>query len=162
MASAKDLIVISGILLAVGLLIFIVNFAARTMVTQIVAIPQVNSSQAAVDAFNNIETSTNKFDYLFFGLFIGLVLTALITGWFVGGDPIFMVMYFLVAVLAVIASTIISNVWYDASNSSVFGVTLNYFPITNHILSNLPIYITVIAILGTVVMFSRPFLRRGI
>lgn len=162
MASAKDLIVISGVLLAVGLLLFITNFAARTIVTEMIAIPQINSSQAATQAFQDIEISTNRFDYLFFGLFIGLVLAAIITGWFVGGDPIFMILYFLVAILAVVASTIISNVWYDASNSSVFGTTLTNFPITNHILANLPIYIAVIGIIGTVVMFSRPFLRRGI
>jgi hypothetical protein len=55
-----------------------------------------------------------------------------------------------------------SNVWYDASTASVFGTTVASFPIMNHILSNLPIYIAAIAVLGTVVMFSRPFIARGI
>lgn len=162
MASGKDLIVISGILLAMGILLFLVNFVSKTIVTEMVSIPQINSSAGAVDVLNDLETTTNRFDYLFFALFIGLILSAIITGWFVGGDPIFMLFYFIVAVIAVIAAVIISNVWYDASNSSVFGTTLVNFPITNHILSNLPLYIAAIAIIGTVVMFSRPFLRRGI
>lgn len=162
MASGKDLIVISGVLLTIGMFLFIVFFVANTLVTELVAIPQINQSAAAKQAIENIEISTNRFDQLFFGLFLGLFLAAIITGWFVGGEPIFIPIYILVAVLAVIASVIISNVWYDFSTSSVFGTTVNAFPISNHVLSNLPIYITIIAFVGIIVMFGRPFLRRGI
>ena len=157
-ASAQDLIVIPAILLLSAFVFFIVKFSSSTIVTQIIAVPTIANNTRAVETFNNIETSTNRYDYLFFGLFLGLFLSVLITGWYVGGDALFAVIYFLVACISVVGSMIMANVWYDVANSSIFGVTLASMPITNHILTNLPVYVSVMAIMGLIAMFSRTFI----
>lgn len=158
--SAQDLIVIPIVLLLSAFVFFVVKFTSSTIVTQIIAVPVIANNTHAVDAFNNISVSTSRYDYLFFGLFIGLFLSVIITGWYVGGDALFASIYFLVAVIAVLGSMIMANVWYDISNSSIFGTTLTSMPITNHILTNLPVYVSVMAIGGLIAMFSKTFIGR--
>jgi hypothetical protein len=161
-ASAQDLIVMAGILLVFGLLFFIVKFASTSIIDEIVKIPAVNTSAEAMEVWDSVDTTTDRFDQLYFGIFIGFFITVIIVGWLVGGNPLFMVIYFLANILAVIASMIFANVWYNFTQSSVFGTTINSFPITNHIMTNLPIYLTIMGIMGIVVMFSKPFVKRGL
>lgn len=161
-ASAVDLIVIISILLSISFLFFIVKFSATTVVAQIVSIPQINQSAGAKEAFESIGTTTDRLDYLFLGVFIAFFLALIITSWMLGGETIFIIFYFLVAVISVIASMIGANVWNNITNLTLFGATLNSLPITNHILTNLPIYISIMAIVGVIVMFSKSFLKRAV
>jgi hypothetical protein len=101
-------------------------------------------------------------DYVIFGLFIGLVLALLITAWFIGGNPVFMFLYFIFVVLAVVMSAILSNVWESYSGNSVFGLTIASFPITNNLLSYLPLYIGIVGFIGVVAMFAKPYLGGGV
>lgn len=160
--SAQDLVVISAVLLVTAFIFFLVKFSSSMIVTQITAVPVIANNTHATEVFNSIETSTDRFDYLFFGVFVALFLSIIITGWYVGGDALFAVVYFMVAVVAVIGSMIMANVWYDISNSSLFGMTLSSMPITNHIVSNLPVYIAVMAITGLIAMFSKTFVGKAI
>lgn len=161
-ASAQDLIVISGVLLSLGIFLFIVMFAAKSVINQLVDIPAVNTSTQAMETWESVSTTTNRFDQLFLGVFIAFFIIVIIVGWLIGGEPLFMVIYFLANILAVIASMILSNVWYNMTQASVFGITIDSLPITDHILQHLPIYITIMGITGIVVMFSKPFIKRGI
>jgi len=155
--AARDSIVVGVTIFAVGIALFVTAFMVVQMVTRMVAIPAINSSAAAVSSLNATSNLTNRYDYVIFGLFIGLVLATIITGWFIGGQPIFMILYFIVVVIGVIGSSILSNVWETTTTMPVFGTTINAFPITNHILLNLPLYTTLFGFVGIVVMFARPF-----
>ena len=66
--------------------------------------------------------------------------------------------YFLFVLFGVVLSSILANVWYDYSNASIFGLTINAFPITNNIILYMPIYAAVIGLLGFIAMFTKPFL----
>jgi len=160
MAAARDIIFVFITLFIVGALLFIVNFSTKTIVNDLVNIPVINNTPAAKQAFQDTGEVVDRYDYLFFGLFIALTIGIIITGWFVGGEPLFMVIYFIVAIISVIVSMILANSWYDITTQAIFGSTLNNLPITNLIITNLPIFAAVISILGVVVMFSRPFITR--
>ena len=154
--AARDSIVIGVTVFAIGIALFITAFMVVQMVTNMVSVPAINSSAAAVSALNSTSTLTNKYDYLIFGLFIGLILATIITGWFIGGQPIFMFLYFIIVVVGVIGSSILSYVWETTTTMVIFGSTIDAFPITNHILLNLPLYTTLFGFVGIVVMFARP------
>jgi hypothetical protein len=117
----------------------------------------MNSSTAAVAAMQAGKDSTGQMDYIVFGVFMALVLGIIITGWFIGGSTIFMVLYFFVLVIAVILSAVFSNTWETVSQASIFGTTIAAFPLTNNIMLNLPIYLAVVGFLGIVVMFAKPY-----
>lgn len=154
-ASAQDMIVIPIILLVSAFIFFLVKFSSTVIVSQIVAVPVIANNTNAVNTFNGIGTATNQYDYLFFGLFIALFLSVVITGWYLGGDALYSVIYFIVLVIGVLGSMIMANVWYDVSSSSLFGTTLSLMPMTNHILSNLPVYTSIMGIVGFIAMFMR-------
>ena len=162
MASARDVILIGIIIFVIGIGLFVVNFVTNTMVDTLVAIPTINNTQAARDAFTDTQDMANsRFDYIVFGLFMGLLFGFIIAGYFVGGEPIFMFFYFLITVIGVITSMVLANVWYDVTTQTVFGtIATDNMPITNNLLTFLPIYMTVIGILGIIIMFIRPLVNK--
>lgn len=159
--SAKDVILIGILVFVFAIGFFVVFNITNTVTTTMMSIPAINESAAAVEALQGSQRVSEKMDYVVFGLFIGLVLALLITGWFIGGNPIFMAIYFMVVVMAVVFSTVLSNVWETTTQSSIFGTTISYFPISNNLMTNLPLYSAVIGFLGLVVMFAKPYFAGG-
>lgn len=155
--AVRDVVIISVILFTFAVAFFAINFVSNRIISEVTSIATINESTAAVEAFQGIETNVNaRMDYLFFGLFIGLALAIIITGWFISGVPIFTFIYILITVLAVIFSSLFTYVWDLTANASVFGTTLSRLPITNHIMMFLPLYIAVIGFIGVIVMFAKP------
>ena len=155
--SARDIALIGGLLFVFGIGFFIIHFVMNTVVDDIVAVPAVNESSAAVSVFNSVSSMVDRLDYVVMGLFIGLTLALIISGWFIGGYPIFMFIYFIVVVVSVLLSAGLSNVWETVSQSAQFGLTISSFPITNNLLLNLPLYVAVVGFIGITVMFVKPF-----
>lgn len=159
--SARDVIFISVILFMFSIGFFVVYNISYTVTDSMIGISAINQSAAAVQALRGSQAVADRMDYVVFGLFIGLVLALIISGWFIGGNPIFMVIYFLVVVMGVVFSTVLSNTWETTTQSSIFGTTITHFPLTNNLMSNLPVYIAVIGFLGIVVMFAKPYVTGG-
>lgn len=124
--------------------------------TRIVATDVVNSSQPAVDAFNSSITQADKLDRWVLYIFLGMVLALIITSWFVAGRPVFGFLYMIVIIIGVGLSAILSNVWETTTIMARFGAAVGSFPITNHLLSYLPIYTLAVGFIGMVVMFAKP------
>lgn len=161
MATVRDVILVGVILFTFATLFFVVNFTATTITNRMMAISAINQSSSTVTALQGVQTTVNRLDYVLFGIFVGLTLAIIISGWFIGGHPIFMFIYFIVLAIGVAFSTILSNTWETISTVGAFGSTVNSFPITNHILLSLPIYVTVIGFIGIVVMFAKPFFQQN-
>ena len=160
-ATARDVILIGVVVFGFGLAFFVLYNVFDTAVDKIVSIPVINSSPAAVEAFQSTDVVISKLDYLIFALFIGMILALIITSWFIGGEPIFMFVYFIFVVISVVVGAVLSNAWETFTGSSVFGLTIAAFPITNHILSYLPLYMAVAGFIGIVAMFAKPYLSNG-
>lgn len=157
--AARDLIVISIILFAIGIGFFVINYASNTVIDSMVGIAAINQSSATVAALQGVQDKAiNRMDYLFLGLFVGLVLGLIITGWFIGTNPVFVFIYILVMVLSVVFSTVLASVWQNISQNITLTSSLTNFPITNHILGYLPMYMAIIGFIGVVVMFAKPYI----
>lgn len=155
--AVRDVIFIGVILFVIAIGFFIIKFTADTVVAKMVAIPQINQSSAAVSALQGTQDKvTDRLDYLIVGLFVGLALALIITGWFIGGNPIFAFIYTLIVVLAVVFSSVLAYSWQSMTTLIVFGTTISGMPITNHLISWLPLYVGIIGFIGLVVMFAKP------
>ena len=156
--AVRDVLFIGVAVFILGIAFFVLNFTANTMIDSLIAIPTINESQNTVDTLNNIDNNvTSRLDYVLLGTFIALTLGIIITGWFIGGMAIFMVIYIIIVILAVIFSSVLAYTWQEVSVASVFGLTINAFPITNHIISWLPLYTAGIGFIGIIVMFAKPY-----
>lgn len=158
---ARDVIMIGVLLFALALGFFVIHFTVNTALDAMIDNPQINESSAAVSALQETKDLTNRLDYILFVVFIGMTLALIITGWFIGGHAIFMFVYFVFVVLAVVFATFFANIWDTFSQASVFGLTIAAFPLTSHILSNMPIYMAIIGGIGILVMFAKPYFFGG-
>lgn len=157
--AVRDIIVISIVLFAIAALFFTIKYAADTAIDKIVSIPTINESSKAVESFEGTKTNvTARLDYLFMGCFVGFFLAIIITGWFVGANPIFLFIYFLIATIGVTVGAVLSNAWQQITTASVFGSTISAFPITNHILSYFPLYVAAFSFVGIIVIYAKPYL----
>jgi len=159
--AARDVALIGVLIFTFAIGFFIVHFAFNTITTDMIANDQINSSSAAVGQLESVEKLTNRLDYVVFGLFVALVLSLIITGWFIGGSPIFMFVYFIVVIVAVLVSFILSNVWETITTNAQFGTTLLSFSMSNNLMLNLPIYMTIVGFIGLIVMFAKPYFGGG-
>jgi len=94
-------------------------------------------------------------------LLIAFVLAIIITGWLVGGNPIFAFIYFIVLVILVAVSAIFSFTWNKLTTTALFGTLVaDKFPAIDFILSNFPVFIAIIGFIGLMVMFAKPALQQ--
>ena len=93
-----------------------------------------------------------------FGFFIALVLGLLITSWLIGANPLFMFVYFIIVTIGTLVSTILSNVWESITTDANLVGTLGVFPLTNHLLTNLPLYVAVVGVIGIIIMYAKPYM----
>ena len=159
--SARDVVLIGVVLFAIAMGFFIIHFVATTTVDQMLTVGAINESNGTVTALGSINTVVNRLDYLVFALFVGLLLALMISGWFIGGNPIFMFIYFIVVVIGVVLSTVLANTWESISGASIFGTTLSAFPISNNLMLNLPLYIGIAGFIGMIVMFAKPYFQQN-
>lgn len=157
---AKDVILGIVMIFVFAIAFFSFHFMFNQVADKLINNTVVNSSAAAVQAFQDGKTLSNRMDYIIFIVFIAVTLGLIITGWLIGGSPILMFVYFLVMVVATILASIFNYVWESVSQASIFGTHVLYFPITNHILTHIEIYTPVIGFLAVIAMFVKPFLVR--
>lgn len=155
--AVRDVVMIGIVMFVLGMGLFVVYFTSRTMMDAMLAVPTLNQTEELSEVFEGTTRTINKIDYFLFSLFIGLILALIISGWFIGGNPLFMFIYFIVVVITVAISPLLSNTWESITTMPIFGGTLAAFPITNHIILNLPVYISVIGIIGMIAMFAKPY-----
>jgi len=151
-----DVVYVACILGVLGIAFLASHYVINKAADQMLATPAINESASAVTSITATKTMTGRMDYVVFGFFIASCLGIIITGWFIGGSPIFTFIYFLVLIVAVILSTIVSNVYEDISMTSVLSLSTSAFPITNHLLAYLPIYVAIIGFIGIVIMYAKP------
>ena len=154
----RDVLLFAILFLAIGFTFFVGNYIGKTINTQLVTNPAINASAGRELA--SVNTAMDKFDYIFLGVYVGAFMAIIITSWFVAAYPVFMWIYFFILVFVVAITTIFSQLWTELTSSSVWGITLSNFPITNHILTNLPLHIAVMGLLGILVLFGKPFFTK--
>lgn len=154
--AARDVVLIGVLVFALAVISFVVYFIANRATDQMLSMPAINQSASTVEVLKTVETNSNRLDGFIFAVFLGLSLSLILTGYFIGGHPIFMIFYFIVIVAAVFASMILANTWESTTNASIFGSTITHFPLTNHVVLNLPMYIVIVGMLGMIAMFAKP------
>lgn len=158
--SMRDIIFIAVALFALSIGSFGLYFAANLSYDKMLSVGTINESNATVEVLQSAKATSNKADYVLFMTFIGFAMALIITGWVIGGSYVFMVIYFLFIVISVILSMILSNSWETVTGMIVFGTTISNFPLMDHIISYLPVYISIIGVLGMIAMFGRPLVSK--
>lgn len=153
---SRDVVMVPIMAFIFIIILFSFFFATKTITGKLMDITSVNSSDKTVEALQGADKSVNNYDYLGFVLFLAMALGIIVTGWLIGGHPLFMVAYVFIIVVAIMISPFLSNAFETFYSQSVFGTTINSFPISSHIIQHLGLYTAIIGIIGFVVMFAKP------
>lgn len=160
MMAARDVVVITAMVFLFAVVFLTSHYTLNQAFDRLQNNTVINASQPTVTVLDSAQDLTSRFDYIIFAIFITLALALIITGWFIGGHPIFMFIYFIIVVVGTVLGAVFANAWETISTKAIFAVTLSSFPLTNHILNALPIYTAIIGFIGIVVMFGKPFIVR--
>lgn len=140
--------------MSIGL--FIIYFTGDIAFDAMLNTPSINESKGVNSALSGGLNVIAKYDTLAFGIMIGMLLALVISSYFVAGHPVFMFIYFIVGVIGVITSAILSNVWYVITTNPQFASTIIAFRLTNVMMLKLPIITGVALFIGLIVMFAKP------
>jgi hypothetical protein len=158
---ARDVLLVGVLVFTLAIAMFILFKISSDVINQMILTPAIASDPVAVKVLQDTGLLKNQFDYAIFGVFIGLCLGLIITGWFVAGHPMFMFIYFLGIVISVLVSAVLANTWETITSMSIFGSQVGSFAISNNLILMLPVYMAVVGFIGIIVMFAKPFLVGG-
>lgn len=158
---AGDIISAVIVLFVLSIFFFSFFYIGGQFISSMESNSSINESSRVLEILSKSSSALNKLDYAFFMFFLGVILLTILTGWLVGGYFIFAVLYFAFIIFAIIMSIIFSNIWEQYTTNAIWGTTLTSMQLTNHILLYLPMYISIIGVLGLTVMFAKPFLMGG-
>jgi hypothetical protein len=153
---ARDILIMAVLLFVVGIGIFVSFFMNTTFTRELRTVSQINSTPEAMTALDSTDRALNLSDYLYFSVFVGFCLFIIISGWFIGGHPIFMIFYIIFIIVSVILGAIFANTWETISAEPTFALTTSSFPLLNNIMAHLPMYLAIMGFISIVVVFAKP------
>jgi hypothetical protein len=151
-----DLFFIGIMLLVAGLCGTFLFYVLNLLEGKFEQVAIINGTDVGHSAIISLLSIGNKMDYLFSAVMLALILGILVTSWLIPLNFVFAAIYFIVALMAVALSAILSNVWQMVALTPTVSALVSSVPITNHVLSHLPIYLGVICFLGFIAMFAKP------
>lgn len=158
----ENVVVIGIVIFVLGIGALITHNIVGTVTDTLVSSNVINSSSnmtgAVLESGRNV---SNRVDYFIFGVFIAILFFIIITGYFSSNHPIFIFAYIIVIIISVVLSTILGNTWGSVTDSTTFSTTLIRFPLVNHLLTNLAVYVGISGLFGMFAMFAKPYFGGG-
>lgn len=147
------------VLLIVAFVIILAAMFTYFIVDEVKSAPSVievfNSTGTSTSHFDKAETGLKTFDYgvALFIFVTGLVTIALAT--MINSNPVFFFASFLVLIITVMVSAILSNIFIDiVSSDMLVGITAE-FPITMAIIGIYPTICLVISAIVAIVQYTK-------
>jgi hypothetical protein len=114
-----------------------------------------NVTEIIDDTFGAVNRSYQALYWISWFLIVGMVISIFIGSYLVTTKPIFFVPYAFITIIAVVISAGISNAYETVIADPTLASTFAGFTGANFIMLQLPIWISVIGIVGGIIMFVR-------
>lgn len=115
----------------------------------------VNGTQIVDQTLGKVDQSYQALYWISIFLMVGMILSIFIGSYLVTTKPIFFIPYIFILIIAIIVSVGISNAYEQVIETPMLAETFAGFVGANFIMSKLPIWITIIGIVGGIIMFAR-------
>lgn len=157
MRTSYDVAVAMVVLFTFAIVFIIASFTYNQVADAMLNSSQINTTNATVTALTAHKATIDRLDYIFFVLFIALMLAIIISSFFIPANSIFAFVYFISLVVIVLTSSILRYTFEKITENGYFNTiaTVN-LPITNHLMSNLPLYITIVGFVAMVLLYAKP------
>lgn len=135
-------------------IIYVMNIFTGEMVGLDVTVRSANLSDASLDTFGQLNMGLQALRLVAISIILGMALFTIVGGIGVRYHPLFFIGYVIIGVLAVILSVPVSNAYETLVTDQIFDGTLQTFTFGNWVLLNLPVFVAVITIFGSIFMFG--------
>lgn len=144
-------------LLVTGFIIFYFFYHTLVGVTSSIQFPAnspVNWTQVNNQTFVAFDNGLQLLQDVGFAIIFGMFINILLSNYFVKDNPEFFFFYFGITLLCIIVSIFISNTYQTAiSNNPMLTVVItSNFNSLNSLMINLPIWVAVLGLIGTLVL----------
>lgn len=147
------LIVVFIFALGIGALVIIKAIGDFTSAAENIAMLNSTDTRAAFQAANTVN---NSWDFLLLFLFVGGAIGMVVIGYFIDVHSVFLPFYIIMLIIGVILCGALSYVWEKVAETTTFStIRDDKLPITNHILSNLAIYFSIVGIISMVATYAK-------
>lgn len=151
MIIAFAIVLISGIFIFLGGRVY--NQVGEKM--ENMSFGEKNSTQIVDQTIGKVNESYQSLYWISIMLIVGMILSIFLGSYLVTTKPVFFVPYMIILLIAVIIAVGISNSYETLIETPLIAETFAGFIGANFILLNLPIWISVIGVIGMVIMFIR-------
>ena len=114
-----------------------------------------NTSQVIDNTFGKVNQAYQSLYWISVMLIVGMVISIFIGSYLVTTKPVFFIPYAFITIIAVIVSVGLSNAYEQIISDPTLASTFAGFLGANFIMLKLPIWVTVIGIVGGIIMFVR-------
>lgn len=114
-----------------------------------------NTTEVIGNTMGMVDNSFQALYWISVFLIVGMVISIFIGSYLVTTKPIFFIPYAFITIIAVIISVGISNAYEQVISDPTLSTVFSGFVGANFIMLKLPIWITVIGIIGGLIMFVR-------
>ena len=114
-----------------------------------------NASQVIDNTIGAFNTSISALQWITVFLMVGMILSIFIGSYLVRTKPIFFIPYLFIVIIAIIVSVPMSNGYETLMSNETLSGTFQLFMGANFIMLNLPMWISIVGIMGGIIMFSQ-------
>jgi hypothetical protein len=114
-----------------------------------------NASEVITNTMGVTNATFDALHWIAVFLIFGMILGIFIGSYLVTTKPIFFIPYVFIVIIAIIVSVPMSNTYEILTNDATMGATYTAFTGASFIMLNLPIFISIIGIVGGIIMFTR-------
>ena len=114
-----------------------------------------NMSQVIDQTVGKVNQAYQSLYWISVFLMVGMVLSIFIGSYLVTTKPIFFIPYIFILIIAVVVAVGISNAYEQVITTPLLASTFAGFVGANFIMLHLPIWISIIGIVGGIIMFVR-------
>jgi hypothetical protein len=114
-----------------------------------------NATEVIAYTMGEVNLSFEALHWIAVFLIFGMIFSIFIGSYLVTTKPIFFVPYLFIVIIAIISSVPMANTYEVLLNDATLGATFTEFTGANFVMLNLPIFITIVGMVGGIIMFTR-------
>lgn len=140
-------------------IIAVLVFASMAMIAIYMVIDKTigtglfDDNTEAQAAMETTRSTIVNFDNIFLFIIIGLSVFVLASAYFVWNHPAFFFISLFLLCIAIIVGALASNTYEDITSSAALNESAQVFAKTTFLMGKLPVYIAILGIMATIVMF---------
>lgn len=143
------------ILFGIAIAGLITSYIVGLTTDKLIAVPEINKTAEAVTALQTADSLSDKWDWIILFAFIGTSIGLVLLGYFIDVNTIFLPFYIIALIIGVLLSGVLSYVWNTIFANDVFVDVISQFAITNHLMSNLMIYFSIVGVLAMISTYAK-------